>query len=266
MSLYAKERPEYLRESLDSIFSQTLPPDEVVMVEDGPLTPELYAVLDEYSALHPEIKRVPLAENVGLGRALNEGLKHCSHDLVARMDTDDVCFPDRFATQVQYMAEHPDISVVGCATEGFEGTIDNVVYRKFLPKSPDEVRLYAGRRCPTSHPGCILRTADVEAAGGYQHQYLLEDYYLWVRMLAQGMKIANIGRPLLHFRTSPDMYRRRGGWRYAKSEFDFILKMHRLGINSTIQTIRALLLRIPVRLMPNAIRERAYMRLRKTQI
>lgn len=263
MSLYAKERPEYLRLSLDSIFSQTLLPDEVVMVEDGPLTNELYAILEEYSSSHPELKRIPLAVNGGLGLALNEGLKHCSHDIVARMDTDDICFPDRFETQVKYMNEHPDISVVGCATEGFENSIDNVIYRKYLPITPEETARYAGYRCPTGHPGCMFRKSDVIEAGGYIHQYLLEDYYLWARMLAKGMKIGNIGRPLLHFRTSPDMYRRRGGWKYAKSELQLIIKLYKLGINSLQQTLKVILLRIPIRLMPNKIRQYAYNRLRK---
>ncbi len=262
ISIYAKEQPEYLQESLESVFNQTLSPDEVIIVEDGSLTPSLYSVLEKYSSLHPELKRIPLSKNLGLGRALNEGLRHCSYDLVARMDTDDVCFPDRFATQVEYMDSHPDVSVVGCATVGFECSIDNEIYHKFLPTEPDEVSKYAGSRCPTSHPGCMFRKKDVLAAGGYIHQYLLEDYYLWVRMLAKGMKIGNIGRPLLYFRTSPDMYRRRGGLKYAQSELDFIIKMYHLGINSIGNTIKAIFLRIPIRLLPNFIRQRAYLHLR----
>lgn len=260
MSVYWKENADYLRESLESLLEQTRPADEIVVVKDGPLTPELDAVLADY----PQLVIVALPENVGLGRALNAGLEHCSHNLVARMDSDDVCFPDRFETQISYMESHPDVSVVGCATEGFEGVIDNVVYRKYLPESPEEVAKYAGSRCPTSHPGCMFRKKDVLDVGGYQHQYLLEDYYLWARMIAKGMKIGNIGRPLLHFRTSPEMYRRRGGLKYAKSELDLILKMHRLGINSSMQTIKAILFRIPIRLMPNFIRESAYKQLRKT--
>ena len=107
LSLYYKENPIFLRQSLDSVFSQTLPPDEVVLVEDGPLTEALYAVVEEYKRKYSTLKVVPLSENVGLGRALNEGLKHCSFDLVARMDTDDIAMPDRFEKQISYMTAHP---------------------------------------------------------------------------------------------------------------------------------------------------------------
>ena len=113
LSLYHKESPLFLRQSLTSIFTQTLLPIEVVLVEDGPLTDELYVIIEESTIRHPELKVVSLPSNQGLGKALNEGLKHCSYDLVARMDTDDIAKPDRFEKQMAVFLEHPEIDVVG---------------------------------------------------------------------------------------------------------------------------------------------------------
>ena len=101
LSLYYKEKGEYLRQSLDSIFNQTLKPDEVILVEDGPLTEALYEVLSEYSNIYSNFKIVRLEKNGGLGNALNIGLAHCSFDLVARMDTDDIAKPDRFEKEIK---------------------------------------------------------------------------------------------------------------------------------------------------------------------
>ena len=108
LSVYKKEHPTYLKQSLDSLFAQTLPPDEIVLVKDGPLTPELEAVVTEYQSRYPMLKVVPLPQNQGLGKALNEGLKHCSYELVARMDTDDIAKPERFERQMQVFREHPE--------------------------------------------------------------------------------------------------------------------------------------------------------------
>ena len=133
LSVYRKEQPAYLRQSLDSIFTQTLLPDEVVLVKDGPLTDALDEVAEDYCRKYPVIRVVPLSENQGLGRALNEGLKHCSYDLVARMDTDDVAKPERFEKQIAVFCAHPEMDVVGAWIDEFEGDIGNVISVRKLP-------------------------------------------------------------------------------------------------------------------------------------
>lgn len=179
MSLYYKERPDYLRQSLDSVFNQTLPPDEVVMVEDGPLTDELYHVLDEYETKYPQFKRIPLAVNGGLGKALNEGLKHCSNELVARMDTDDICFPERFEKQIQFMTINPKTDISSGWIAEFQDDISNIKSIKKVPQSHEEVARYIKSRNPLNHPCVIFRKKAVERANGYQHFPLFEDWYLW---------------------------------------------------------------------------------------
>ena len=122
LSVYKKEQPTYLRQSLDSLFSQTLPPDEIVLVKDGPLTPELDAVITEYQTRCTILKVIPLTHNQGLGKALNEGLKHCSYELVARMDTDDIAKPERFEKQIRVFTEHPEVDV--CRGRGLSAYSD----------------------------------------------------------------------------------------------------------------------------------------------
>ena len=143
LSLYCKENPAYLRQSLDSVFGQTLPPDEVVLVEDGPLTAALYAVVEEYARKYPALKVVPLPENVGLGRALNEGLKHCSHELVARMDTDDIAIPDRFERQSAVFTKNPDVDVTSAWIKEFIDNPQHILSIKKIPEKHWEIMLYA---------------------------------------------------------------------------------------------------------------------------
>ena len=258
MSLYSKERPEFLRQSLDSVFNQTLPPDEVILVEDGPLTDELYQILNEYALSHPELRRVPLAENRGLGYALNEGLKYCSYDIVARMDSDDICKVSRFERQIRFMEENSDIDVCSSWIEEFEGDINNVLSIKKLPATHPEISQYIKKRNPINHPSSCFRKQAVIKSGGYLHFPLFEDWYLWARMFAGGYKFANIQEPLLSFRISKEMYRRRGGIRYALTNFKFQSKLHKLGIISFVQSLISGTVRGAVYIMPNSLRAFIY--------
>lgn len=258
MSLYYKERPDYLRQSLDSVFNQTLPPDEVVMVEDGPLTDELYHVLDEYETKYPQFKRIPLAVNGGPGKALNEGLKHCSNELVARMDTDDICFPERFEKQIQFMTINPKTDISSGWIAEFQDDISNIKSIKKVPQSHEEVARYIKSRNPLNHPCVIFRKKAVERANGYQHFPLFEDWYLWARMIKNGASFANLQIPLLYFRTSPEMFKRRGGFKYAKDSARFQWKLYNLGLISTFGAIKASLIRGAVYIMPNNMRALIY--------
>ena len=183
LSLYCKEDPTFLEQSLESVFDQTLRADEVVLVEDGPLTPELYKVVGKFKSVYPELKIVPLEKNGGLGRALNEGLKHCSNDLILRADTDDICKQERFERQVRYMESFPEMDVCSAAIDEFEDDKDNIIATKKLPCEHDELYRFGQRRNPINHPVSAFRKKAVEAVGNYQHFYLFEDYYLWARLM-----------------------------------------------------------------------------------
>ncbi len=266
MSLYKKEHSDYLRQSLDSIFCQTLPPPEVILVEDGPLTPELYAVLDEYQGVYPELKRVRLSKNEGLGRALNEGLKYCSHELIIRMDTDDICMQDRFERQILYMKAHPDIDISSGSIVEFEDKIDNPKSIKSLPLSHLDISNYIKLRSPLNHPAVIFKKSKVEEVGGYLHFPLFEDWYLWIRLWNNGAKFANLSDHLLYFRVSAEMFKRRGGWNYAKNSAKFQWTMYSLGIISLTQALLSSILRGCVYLLPNDIRAFVYMNVLRSSI
>lgn len=254
MSLYSKERPEYLCESLDSVFNQTLKPSEVVLVEDGPLTKELDEVMNNYSNIHPELKIVPLPVNVGLGKALNEGLKHCSHELVARMDTDDIAKPDRFEKQLAIFERYPQVEVVSSWIDEFKDNPTNVISTRKLPEFPYEIYLYAKKRCPINHPVVMFKKDSVSFAGGYQHFPLFEDYFLWIRLLLNGSKFYNIQESLLLFRTSNNMYKRRGGWKHALTELHFQNYIRKLGFIGWYNFIKNVIIRFTTRILPNRIR------------
>ena len=218
LSLYPKEHPSYLQQSLNSLFSQTLLPDEIILVKDGLLTAELDAIVSDYAARYPILKVIPLPQNQGLGKALNEGLKYCSYDLVARMDTDDIAKPDRFEKQMKVFEEYPELDLVGAWIDEFEGTPQHVLSIRRVPETSEQILAYCKKRNPVNHPVVMFRKSAVLAAGGYLHFPLFEDYYLWVRMAQNKCVMANTGTVLAHVRVGKDMYSRRGGKKYFASE------------------------------------------------
>lgn len=264
MSLYAKERPEFLRQSLNSIFTQSLPANEVILIEDGPLTPELYAIVDEYVEKHSEIKVIPLPVNGGLGHALNEGLKYCGYDLIARMDTDDIAKPDRFQKQVSFMEAHPEIDCSSAWIEEFVDNKDNIVSIKKLPERSAEIYQYGKSRCPINHPTSIFRKHIVIECGGYGP--FPEDYYLWGKMLAKGSKLYNIQESLLYFRTSDDVYKRRGGLNYYKAMLELQKVLYRISYTSYPEYLRNVTFRTIVALIPNRLRAFLYLNFLRVKI
>ena len=261
LSLYIKEHPSYLKQSLDSLLAQTLLPDEIILVEDGPLTVELDAVVSDYMARCPILKVVALPQNMGLGKALNEGLKHCSYDLVARMDTDDIAKPCRFEKQVAVFEQHPEVDACSAWIDEFEGNISQIASVRKLPERHTEIVQYAKGRNPLNHPVAMFRKSAVLAAGGYQHFPLFEDYYLWIRMLMNGSTFYNIQESLLYFRFSPEMFKRRGGWKYAVDEMKFQQMMYRSKFISLPVLVKNVSIRFVTRIIPNSWRAVIYKKL-----
>lgn len=251
MSLYKKEKPEYLRLAIDSMLNQTVPPDEIVMVEDGPLTDELYAVLDEYPMLH----RVKNETNLGLGISLQKGLLATKNDVVARMDTDDIAGVSRCEKQLEFLNNNPDISVVGGQTEEFIGSPDHIVAKRIVPLKDIELKEFNKKRCPFNHMTVMFKKKDIIEAGSYQDWFWNEDYYLWIRLALAGKKFANLPDVLVLVRTGEDMYQRRGGIKYFQSE----AKLQKFMLDNNIINKPRYLINISERLvlqvlMPNKLR------------
>lgn len=256
MSVYVKEKAEYLRTAMDSIWNQTIPTDDFVLVCDGPLNEELDAVIEKMEEEHPDtLHVVRLEKNSGLGNALNEGIKHCRHELVARMDSDDISRPDRCERQLKVFQEHPDTSVVSGIVEEFTTSTTEIEARRVPPETQEEIITFAKERNPFNHPCVMYKKSTVEAAGGYQDFYLLEDYYLWIRMLQNGGTGYNLQEPLLWMRAGSDMYKRRAGWKYAKSQKALFKYMKDTEFISEVQYLKSISTRFLSSLMPNGIRE-----------
>ena len=261
LSLYFKENPDFLCSSLDSIFYQSNVPSEVILVKDGLLSRELDTIVAQYQQKYSSLKVISLPVNQGLGRALNEGLKYCTYDIVARMDTDDIAKPDRFEKQLSFLETHPEIDVVSSWIEEFESTIDNILSIRKLPETPKEIFQYGKSRCPINHPVVMFRKSAVLRSGGYKHFPLFEDYYLWVRMLMNGSKFYNIQESLLYFRTSSDMFKRRGGVEYALTEIKLQYRFYKLDYIGVFQMLKNDIIRFVVRVMPNTLRSLFYKRM-----
>lgn len=258
LSVYQKEQASYLRQSLESIFAQTLLPDEIVLVKDGPLTDMLDQVIEEYCQKYSMIKIVPLMTNQGLGKALSEGMKHCSYDLIARMDTDDISMVDRFEKQVNIFKKNPEIDVVGAWISEFEEDIDNIVTIRKLPETSEEILKFARQRNPINHPVVMFRKSAVLKAGNYQDCPFFEDYYLWVRMLLNGSRFYNIPQSLLFFRFSSDVFKRRGGWNYARHELHFQKKLWDMKFINGVCFCKNVSMRFISRIIPNHMRMLLY--------
>jgi glycosyltransferase involved in cell wall biosynthesis len=262
LSLYIKEKPEFLQQALQSVFEQTYPPTEVVLVLDGAITPELQAVVDAFKKQYPEVLKVlPLEKNVGLGPALNEGLKHCTYELVARMDTDDICKSNRFEKQIALFEQHPQIDIASAWIDEFCNTPDKVASTRKLPETHAELKVYAQKRCPFNHPAVMFKKSKVLEAGGYMLLGFLDDYVLWMKMLKNGAVFHNLQESLLYFRSNKDMFQRRGGFRYAMDEVKVQVLFYQWGVISFSRCVKNIVIRFPVRIMPTKVRAWVYQKL-----
>lgn len=258
MSVYVKEKPEYLKAAMDSILAQTYPVHEIMLIEDGPLTEPLYELIHDYQGKYPSVIRTfAFEENRQLGRALAKGVELCSNELIARMDTDDIAEPDRIEKQVAYMEAHPEVHVLGGSIREFndEGTIDRV---KYMPITQEEIYRYAKLRNPLNHMTVMYRRSAILEIGNYQHFPFLEDYSLWSRMLTKGYQIRNLEDVLVRARTSMALVRRRSGWDYFKT-FSRLRKLqHELGLTNTLEYLKAMAGTFVMIMQPGFIKELAY--------
>ena len=230
MSLYKKENPEYLRIAIDSMLNQTVAPDEIVLVEDGPLTDELYAVLDDYPILH----RIKNEKNLGLGLALNIGLKECRNELVARMDTDDCSKPERCEKQLQRFLEKPYLAIVGSHIDEFVDDISNVISQRIVPTTSEEIYKFAKKRSAFNHPTVMYSKTSVLENNGYADLKRNQDVDLFGRMQFNGYKAENIDEALLWFRSSDELAKRRKSWQNTWSYIATIREFWEMGYSSFI--------------------------------
>jgi glycosyltransferase involved in cell wall biosynthesis len=217
MCVYGKDDPAWFKTAVDSILEQTLKPDEVVLVVDGPVPQELDGVIRSYENVEG-FKTVRLEVNRGHGDARRIGLENCQYEYVALMDADDISVPDRFEKQMAVISADPSLAVVGGNINEFIDNIENVVGSRVVPEKDADIKEYLRKRCPFNQVTVMFKKSAVEQAGGYIDWYCEEDYYLWLRLYLIDSKFANIPENLVNVRVGKEMYARRGGWKYFKSE------------------------------------------------
>lgn len=219
-SVYKNDKPEFVRVALDSMLvNQSVKPTEIVLIQDGLVPEVLSELLSEYETMYPEVlKIIRLEKNGGLGNALRIGTETAKYDLVARMDSDDICQPNRFKKQLEYLDQHPDVDIVGGQITEFIGELANIVGQRVVPTDNAAIYEYMKSRCALNHVTVMFRKEAVLRVGNYQDWFWNEDYYLWVRMMAGGCKFGNVEEVLVNVRSGADQYARRGGRKYYESE------------------------------------------------
>ena len=261
MSVWGGDDPRYLETAFRSVVQdQTLPPDDVVLVQDGPVPSLLAETITGLIHESPvPTTLLALADNVGLGQALDQGMAACAHDIVARMDADDIALPHRFEVQVPMIAAGVDL--LGSSLLEFGDGPDDIVGRRVPPITADDIIAYSRFHQPFHHPTVVYRRSAVEAAGGYRHLALMEDYLLFAKMIKQGVRVANVPEPLVLYRIGAGAYARRGGVAVLRSELALQCRMHEMGFTSRLQFARNVVVRGGYRLVPEAIRKAAYRRI-----
>jgi len=262
MSVYIKEKPEHLDECLDSLKNQTIQPSEVVLVQDGPLSCELIDIINNWKN-QLNIVDVILEENKGLGQALNIGLKHCSYEIVARMDSDDICVPDRFEYQLEIIKKD-DIDLVGSWVSEFHTDPNIHTSLRQVPSTHKDIIKFAQLRNPLNHPTVMYKKSVIQKHGSYEDVLYFEDYFLWLKLLSNNIKMHNIQRPLVQMRAGPNLLARRRGLDYIRKELNFLnLSLERNYIKISSYLI-GLLIKLPIRLLPRSPISLVYKLLRKT--
>ncbi|MBW4042615.1 MAG: glycosyltransferase [Acidobacteria bacterium] len=258
LPVYGRDDPaQLIRAFRSAVDEQTLRPTEALIVRDGPVPDALAAVVDELVATSPVPTRVlALPENVGLAHALTAGLAACTHDVVARMDADDVAMPQRFAKQLALLDSGYDL--VGSGLYEFEDDESVTIGVRTPPTGVEHIKRYARFHDPFNHPTVVYRRGAVQRAGGYVPVGLMEDYWLFARMLASGARAENLPEPLVKYRVGAGAYRRRGGFGQLQAELRLQRLMRRAGMTTPAETVRNVIVRGGYRLVPESLRKVAY--------
>ena len=260
-SVYKNDNPAFLAESLKSIAENTVLPTQVVLVKDGLLPAELEAVITEWQAKLP-LKVVGYEENRGLAYALNLGLQFCDYEIVARMDSDDIAYMNRFEKQIAFIEQNPQIALCSGYISEFDTDKMKPKSIRRVPLLQEEIISYLKSRNAFNHMAVAFRKSAVVAAGGYQEVPYFEDYDLWIRMVQKNYGVANIPELLINARVGNDMIGRRHGLAYAKHEIFFLKRQVKSGFLRKKEYFKLIMKRVPIRLLPKRALKIVYKLLR----
>jgi glycosyltransferase involved in cell wall biosynthesis len=260
LTVYGGDRADHVREAFRSaVDAQTRRPDQVILVQDGPVSADLAHCLAELTKESPvPVTYLPLEHNGGLGLALDAGLAASRYDVVARMDADDIAMPHRFAVQLPVIERGADL--VGGGMLEFGTGRDDIVGSRTPVSDPDHIARYARLHDPFNHPTIVYRRTAVLTAGGYGDMPLMEDYWLFARMIASGATVVNLPEPLVYYRVGEGAYERRGGLVLLRAELRLQRELLRSGFTTPAQYLRNVSVRGGYRLTPAWIRRPLYRR------
>lgn len=265
MCVYGGDNARWFNSAIESILNQTLPPNEIVLVVDGPVSEDLDGVIRKFEESEL-FKVIRLETNQGHGIARKTGLDKCTNELVAIMDADDICTRNRFEKQIEAFHDYPDSDIVGGMITEFIDTPDNVVGKRIVPLEDSEIKEYMQRRCPMNLVTVMFKKSSIEKVGGFIDWYCEEDYYLWLRMALANMKFRNVDDVLVNVRVGKEMYQRRGGVKYFKSE----AKLQKYMLDNKIIGFPRYLINVTERLilqvlMPNKMRSFIFQKLARSK-
>ena len=265
MPVYYKDDPVFFEMALHSIFTdQTVKPSEIVIIVDGPVEIGLQLILDKWDASMDGLVTIcQLPANVGLWNALQLGLKLCKHDLVARMDSDDISRRDRFEIQLSCFITNPTLDVCGSNIVEFVDDLEAVSGVRKLPVGSAEIAKFALHRNPINHPSVMFKRSRVIEVGGYLDMPCFEDYYLWVRCIMSGYLLHNVQENLVFMRAGKPQILRRSGLVYAKHEYKFLNHLLEIGFLKSSTFFPQVVVKFIFRLTPIFIVEKVYSALRE---
>ncbi len=259
-SIYHKEDPLHFNACMESIWdNQTLKPTEIILIEDGPLTPELDKVIAQWQEKLGKILRIKkLEKNVGTGKAKNIGLQECTYDIVCIVDTDDIYVAERFEKQIEFLKHNPEISIIGGQILEFVEDIHTPTGMRKVPLSNEDLKNYAKKQSPFNNMTITYRKSHILEVGGYQHHLWMEDYNLFLRVIAKGYKIQNLADVLVYARIDNGMHGRRKGFQYIKSEKQLLDLKKQLKLQNPVYANMLFLIRSAFRLLPANVLGKIY--------
>ena len=258
MSVYENDKPTFLSQAIQSMVDQTVAFHDMVLVCDGPIPESLNAEIAYWeTVLGARLNVVRLAKNGGLGKALQEGLRYCVCEVVARMDSDDISRPDRCEKLLVAMQDGK-LDLVGGAIEEFIEVPGDSGSVRALPLAYDGIVKYSKTRNPFNHVSVMFHKEIVEAVGGYKPFHLMEDYYLWVRMLMGECRVANIPDVVVDVRVGDGMFERRSNREYLVDQRAFFGQLLKMGYISRGQYAKTMAARTVVTYLPAKSVARVY--------
>ena len=264
MSVYKNDNPNYLKSAINSLIEQTLPPTELIIISDGPLTIELNEVINSYSHFG-FIKLIKLCKNVGLALSRKEAIKKAKFNIIAVMDSDDICVSDRFEKQIELIDPNSEIVVSGWIEE-FDKLPGDIGKVRKTPTNYENIVSYGKWRNPINHVTLMFTKKAYEKVGGYSSLRHSEDWDLISRMLVHDVQVIGIPKVVVHVRAGDEMIARRRNIQQFKGEIKLFFKMYKIGYLNIFYFSANILVRVVLRVLPTFITRFTYKNLLRKKI